>query len=132
MTVTTVAATTAPPSPTQVTAPTPQTPGQQTHVFYFFSPRCPYCARQTPLLNTVVQGRHDVVGIAMDTTREELLAHIQHMHVRFPVTLDQGESQTFGVTGYPTVVVLDAAGRATRLQGLLTRGELERVLGGGV
>jgi hypothetical protein len=110
---------------------TPRRPGQQTRIFYFFSPRCPYCAQQTPVLNTVARGRRDVIGIAMDTQRDELLAHVQHMHVTFPVTLDQGESMTFGVTAYPTLVVLDAAGKATRLQGLLTRGELERVLGGG-
>jgi thiol-disulfide isomerase/thioredoxin len=105
-------------------------PGQQTRVFYFFSPRCPYCAQQTPLFNTVAQGRRDVIGIAMDTDRDELLAYVQQMHIGFPVTLDQGESTTLGVTAYPTLVVLDAAGNATRLQGLLTRGELERLLGG--
>jgi thiol-disulfide isomerase/thioredoxin len=110
---------------------TQETPGQQTRIFYFFSPRCPYCAQQTPLLNTFVQGRHDMVGIAMDTERDELLAHIQQMHMRFPVTLDQGESKTFGVTAYPALVVLDAAGKATRLQGLVTRSDLQRLLGGG-
>lgn len=106
-------------------------PGQQTRVLYFFSPRCPYCARQTPVLNTVARGRRDVIGIAMDTDREELLAHVQQMHIGFPVTLDQGESKTFGVTTYPTLVVLDAAGNATRVQGLVARGALERLLGGG-
>jgi hypothetical protein len=79
----------------------------------------------------LVQGRHDVVGIAMDTDRDELLAHIRQMHIMFPVTLDQGESKTFGVTAYPTLVVLDSEGKAKRLQGLVTRGELERMLGGG-
>jgi thioredoxin-related protein len=98
---------------------------------YFFSPRCPYCAQQTPALNTVARGRRDVIGIAMDTDREELLAHVQQMHIAFPVMLDQGESRRFGVTAYPTLVVLDAEGKASRLQGLLTREELEHVLGGG-
>ena len=106
-------------------------PGQQTRVFYFFSPRCPSCAQQTPVLNTVTRGRQDVIGVAMDTDREELLAHVQQMHIGFPVTLDQGESKTFGVTAYPTLIVLDAAGKATRLQGLVARGALERLLGGG-
>jgi hypothetical protein len=110
---------------------TQREPGQQTRIFYFFSPRCPYCAQQTPVLNTVTRGRQDVIGIAMDTDREELLAHVQQMHIGFPVTLDQGESRTFGVTAYPTLVVLDAAGKATRLRGVLTRGALERLLGGG-
>jgi hypothetical protein len=72
-----------------------------------------------------------VIGIAMDTDREELLAHVQQMHIGFPVTLDQGESTAFGVTAYPTLVVLDAAGKATRLQGLVARDALERLLGGG-
>jgi len=113
------------------TTTTPRRPGQQTRVFYFFSPRCPYCARQTPVLNTVSRGRQDVIGIAMDTDREELLTHVQQMHIGFPVTLDQGESKTFGVTAYPTLIVLDATGKATRLRGLLTRSALERLLGGG-
>src|SRR5262249_42630161 len=59
--VTAAAASTAPASLTQAATPTQETPGQQTRIFYFFSPRCPYCAQQTPLLNAVVQGRHDVV-----------------------------------------------------------------------
>lgn len=105
--------------------------GQQMRIFYFFSPRCPYCAQQTPLLNSFAQGRRDVVGIAMDTEREELRAHVQQMRITFPVMLDQSESRRFGVTAYPTLVVLDAEGKATRLQGLLTREELERALGGG-
>lgn len=110
---------------------TPRQPGQQTRILYFFSPRCPYCAQQTPALNTVARGRRDVIGIAMDTDREELLTHVQQMHIGFPVTLDQGESRTFGVTAYPMLVVLDASGKATRLRGVLTRGALERLLGGG-
>src|SRR5262249_51564336 len=40
-------------------------PGKHTHIFYFFSPKCPYCAQETPLLNELVKGRPDVVGIAM-------------------------------------------------------------------
>jgi thiol-disulfide isomerase/thioredoxin len=109
---------------------TREIPGQQTRIFYFFSPRCPYCAQQTPLLNSLAQARRDVVGIAMDTDREELLAHVRQMRISFPVTLDQGESHRFGVTAYPALIVSDTAGNATRLQGLLTRGELERVFGG--
>jgi hypothetical protein len=35
------------------------------------------------------------------------------------------------VTAYPTLVMLDAEGKATRLQGLLTHEELERLLKGG-
>jgi hypothetical protein len=118
------------PSVIQATTATRDVPGQQTRIFYFFSPRCPYCAQQTPLLNSVAQGRRDVVGVAMDTDREELLAHVRQMRIPFPVTLDQGESHRFGVTAYPALIVLDTAGNATRLQGLLTRGELERVFGG--
>ena len=130
-TVTATAASTAPPSVIQAATATQEMLGQQTRIFYFFSPRCPYCAQQTPLLNSFVQGRHDVVGIAMDTERDALLAHVQQMRIAFPVTLDRGESKAFGVTAYPTLVVLDAAGKATRLQGLVTRSELERMLGGG-
>jgi thiol-disulfide isomerase/thioredoxin len=125
------AVSTAPLPVLQAATATQEMQGQQMRIFYFFSPRCPYCAQQTPLLNSFAQGRRDMVGIAMDTEREELLAHVQQMRITFPVMLDQGESRRFGVTAYPTLVVLDAEGKATRLQGLLTREELERALGGG-
>ncbi len=125
------AASSAPPSRIRAATATQELPGQQTRIFYFFSPHCPYCAQQTPLLNAFVQGRRDVVGVAMDTDRDELLAHVQQMHMTFPVTLDQGESKTFGVTAYPALVVLDATGNARRLQGLVTRSDLQRMLGGG-
>ncbi|HEX9841260.1 MAG TPA: TlpA disulfide reductase family protein [bacterium] len=121
----------APPPVLQTATTTQRLPGQQTRIFYFFSPRCPSCAQQTPLLNAAARGRRDVVGIAMETTREEVRAHVGQMHIGFPVTLDQGESKAFGVTAYPTLVLLDAAGKATRLQGLVTRSELQRLLGGG-
>ena len=105
-------------------------PGRDTWIFYFFSPRCPYCAQETPILNEVIRGRTDVVGIAMDTTREELLEYVRKMKVTFPVTLDQGESKTFGITGYPVVVVQGENGQAVRVNGLASREELLRALGG--
>jgi thiol-disulfide isomerase/thioredoxin len=99
-------------------------------VLYFFAPHCPYCAQETPLLNEVLRGRSDVVGIAMDTTREALLAYLRTARLSFPVTLDQGESQAFGVTGYPAVVVRDDSGAAHKLTGLATKDQLHQLLKG--
>ncbi len=106
-------------------------PGKHTHIFYFFSPKCPYCAQETPLLNELLRGRTDVVGIAMDSSRDELLAYVHKMRITFPVTLDRGESQQFGVTGYPTLISVGGDGQAVRLNGLASRDELARILGGG-
>lgn len=104
--------------------------GPQTRVFYFFAPQCPYCAQETPLLNAIVRGRTDVVGIAMDTTPEALVPYVQTMRFPFPVMLDRGESRGFGVTGYPTVVVRDDTGAARKLTGLATKEQLQQVLKG--
>lgn len=130
------------PSPTAVpgAAPTPlradeggngtQTPGQHARIFYFFSPRCPYCAQETPVLNALLRDRMDAVGIAMDTTRDELVDYVRTMGITFPVTIDQGESQAFGITGYPTVVVRGDAGAARKLTGLASREQLVQLLTG--
>ena len=104
--------------------------GPQTRVFYFFAPQCPHCAQETPLLNELVRGRTDVVGIAMDTTPEALVPYVQTMRFPFPVMLDRGESRGFGVTGYPTVVVRDDTGTARKLTGLATKAQLQQMLQG--
>ena len=104
--------------------------GPQTRIFYFFAPQCPYCTQETPLLNALVRGRTDVVGIAMDTTPEALVPYVQTMRFPFPVMLDRGESRGFGVTGYPTVVVRDDTGAARKLTGLATKEQLQQVLKG--
>ena len=123
-----------PPAQTQIPTRLPHVvpPGGHTRIFYFFSPRCPYCERQTPLLNELLRGRTDVVGIAMDTTEEELLAYIIRLRLTFPVVLDRDESTAFGVTGYPTVVALGPDGVARRLSGVASRDELQRLIEGGL
>ena len=102
---------------------------QHTRIFYFFSPSCPYCRQQTPVLNALFRGRSDVIGIAMDTTRQELLTYVEEMHMTFPVTLDAGESQTFRITGYPMLVALKPNGQAVRLRGVVSKEEVTQLLG---
>lgn len=110
--------------------PATVSPTTAPRLYYFFSPTCPYCEQQTPLVNDIVKGRHDVVGIAMATTRDELMAYVQRWKITFPVMLDHGESATFGVTGYPVVVARDRQGQVTRLTGLARREELQRLVEG--
>ena len=121
-----------PPSPSVPTRGSRPSPvlGSQMRVLYFFAPHCPYCAQETPLLNELLRGRTDVIGIAMDTTREALVAYLRTAHLSFPVTLDQGESQAFGITGYPAVVVREETGAARKLTGLATKEQLQLVLKG--
>lgn len=104
--------------------------GPRTRVLYFFAPHCPYCAQATPLLNVLLRGRTDVVGIAMDTTPDALLTHLRTTRFAFPVTLDRGESRAFGITGYPVVVVREETGAARKLTGLATSEQLQRFLQG--
>jgi thiol-disulfide isomerase/thioredoxin len=111
-------------------APEPAPIGPRTRVLYFFAPHCPYCAQETPLLNVLLRGRTDVVGIAMDTTPDALLAHLRTTRFAFPVTLDRGESRAFGITGYPAVVVREETGAARKLTGLATTEQLQRFLQG--
>jgi hypothetical protein len=125
--------------PTQMVLPavssrapeTPQAIGPQTRVLYFFAPHCPYCAQETSLLNTLLRGRTDVVGIAMDTAPDALMTYLRTTRFAFPVTLDRGESHAFGITGYPAVVVRDATGAARKLTGLATTDQLQSLLRGG-
>lgn len=112
----------------ETTRPAIVSPTTAPHLYYFFSPTCPYCEQQTPLFNEIVKGRRDIVGIAMATTRDELMAYVQRWKITFPVLLDHGESTTFGVTGYPVVVALDREGQVTRLTGLARREELQRLV----
>ena len=115
-------------STTALPRPATVSPTTAPRLYYFFSPTCPYCEQQTPLLNDLVKGRSDVVGIAMLTTREELMAYVQRWKLGFPVMLDHGESATFGVTGYPVVVAIDREGHVARLTGLARREELQRLV----
>jgi thiol-disulfide isomerase/thioredoxin len=119
-----------PPASASISATKSLVLGPRTRVLYFFAPHCPYCAQETPLLSELLQGRSDVVGIAMDTTREALLTYLRTARLTFPVTLDQGESQAFGITGYPAVVVRDETGAARKLTGLATKEQLQQVLTG--
>lgn len=122
------------PSPVALTGKedaTSRKPGslsQQTRIFYFFSPGCPYCRQQTPVLNEMFRGRADVIGIAMDTTRQELVKYVEEMHITFPVTLDAGESHTFSITGYPMLIALKPNGQAVRLSGLVGKAEVLQFL----
>jgi len=113
---------------TALPRPATVSPTTAPRLYYFFSPTCPYCEQQTPLINNIVKGRSDVVDIAMATTREELMAYVQRWKISFPVLLDQGESATFGVTGYPVVMAIDRRGQVTRLTGLAHREELQRLV----
>jgi thiol-disulfide isomerase/thioredoxin len=113
---------------TALPRPATVSPTTAPRLYYFFSPTCPYCEQQTPLVNEIVKGRHDVVGIAMATTRDEVMAYVQHWKITFPVMLDHGESATFGVTGYPVVVARDREGQVKRLTGLARREELQRLV----
>jgi hypothetical protein len=74
------------------------------------------------------RGRSDVIGIAMDTTRQELVKYVEEMHITFPVTLDAGESHTFSITGYPMLVALKPNGQAVRLSGLVGKAEVLQFL----
>ncbi|NOT55731.1 MAG: hypothetical protein HOP18_14115, partial [Deltaproteobacteria bacterium] len=88
------------------------------------------CAQETPLLNALLRGRTDVVGIAMDTTPEALMTYLRTTRFAFPVTLDRGESHAFGITGYPAVVVREDSGAARKLTGLATTDQLRQFLQG--
>jgi thiol-disulfide isomerase/thioredoxin len=78
-------------------------------LIYFFTPRCPVCKFQTPVINDLAQ-TYRIVGVASFTDADSARKYIREKNVTFPVIADEKGVLTkrSGVTVFPTVLFVDA------------------------
>lgn len=86
-------------------------------VLDFWASWCGPCKKQMPILDRVAQDYADAevtfLGISTDTEPDAALAFLKATPVSYSSVLDlTGEvSRDFGVTGLPTLVIIDAKGK---------------------
>lgn len=107
----------------------------KTVIIDFWATWCAPCEIQMPVLDTLwdQQGHDDlmVVGVSVDTDPAEIVAAwVDERGLGYPIALGNQElAMRFGVIGFPTLLVIDPAGRIhTQHTGVLSRPELEDIL----
>jgi thiol-disulfide isomerase/thioredoxin len=78
-------------------------------LIYFFTPRCPVCKLQTPVMNALSR-TYRIVGIASFSDVNAAKRYIRDKNVTFPVIADAKGvlTERLGVTVFPTVLFVDA------------------------
>ena len=105
-------------------------PGRESPVLdliYFFSPECPFCREQNPILSRLYEAYRDKIGflaIALGSSREATQKYVAG-RIDFLTKLDHGEGATFHVTETPTIVLLQGD-QAYRFAGLTQYADLAR------
>lgn len=101
----------------------------------FWATWCPPCEVQMPILDALWReeggGRLMVVGVSVDTDPPAAVAKwIEERGFGYPIALgDQELAMRFGILGFPSLVVIDAAGRIrARHTGVWSRDEIEAQL----
>jgi peroxiredoxin len=101
----------------------------------FWATWCTPCEAQMPVLDTLwaEEGGDglEVIGVSVDTSATpEIEAWVAERGFRYPIVLgDQELAMRYGVIGFPTLFVIDPAGKIhTRHTGVLDRPELDEIL----
>jgi thiol-disulfide isomerase/thioredoxin len=101
----------------------------------FWATWCPPCLAEIPDLVALDEARKDIqiIGVAIDwKDRTQVLQFAEGMFVGYPIVLGERElAETFGdIEGLPTSLIYDPEGNlVTRHTGVLTRADIERIIG---
>ena len=81
----------------------------------FFATWCPYCQKQTPVLNKAYEQYHEqihFISISVNESQEKVQEYINKMGINFPIGLDGNTlvAQAYQVSGFPTTFFLDKDG----------------------
>ena len=91
--------------------------GREVVILNFFATWCGPCREEMPELQRYtdsLQGKSvTILGIDVEEKRSLVEDLVKGLHVRFPVALDESGAvaRAFGVTAYPTTVIVGADGR---------------------
>lgn len=103
----------------------------------FWATWCAPCEVQMPILQDLWTRRGGdglmILGVSMDTDPpDQVRAWLAERGISYPIAIaDQQLALDYGVWSFPTLVVVDPAGRIVRShQGVLSRPELEDLLDG--
>lgn len=100
-------------------------------VVNFFGSWCGPCNTEAPDLATFAgESGAQVVGIAVNDTKEDALAFMREYGLGFPIVIDDNSlSAEYGITGVPTTIFFDAQGQETdRLVGASTLDQFNAAL----
>ena len=107
----------------------------RTVILDFWATWCAPCEVQMPVLDALWRTRSPeevaILGLSVDTDPPERVeAWLAEREIGYPIAIvDQQLAVDYGVWAFPTLVVIDPAGRIHELhQGVRTRPELEAVL----
>jgi peroxiredoxin len=106
----------------------------KTVVLDFWATWCPPCEFQIPILNDIYeahQGEVEILGISVDTEGVDVVrAYIEKHRARYPILMGtEALARRFGAPGFPSLIVVDAAGRIAQIHvGLIEAPELEKAI----
>jgi len=108
----------------------------KTVVIDFWATWCPPCIFQVPELNALWKAHREagdvaVIGVAVDVEGAEVVAPwVEEQGVDYPIAIgDEALARTFGVLGFPTLVLITPEGEIHSLHvGLIEHAELEELV----
>jgi peroxiredoxin len=97
--------------------------GKKPYVLVFWSALCPHCQKELPKLKTYLEknkGKFDILSVTRysnDAHKTATVNFVKDKKIGFPVLVDEaGVNDRFAVTGLPTWVLVDAAGKVQHVE----------------
>jgi thiol-disulfide isomerase/thioredoxin len=85
------------------------------YVVEFWATWCHPCIEFIPhlveLSNEYKSCGVEFIALSQDKSARQLRKFVQEKHISYPVAVDNGTADVFGITGYPTVAVVDHLGK---------------------